>query len=87
MPRNSDPKTIITLGDFSAHFAQDLEGRILISDAGKQFITDDLPTPTPTPTPTPSAITAAQIIAALQSEPTIIEVQDMAGNKLGYAIP
>lgn len=79
--KNTDSKAILTLGDLSSHFAQGADGHILLSIAARDFVLEGF-----TPAPTP-VMTAAQIIAALESEPTIVEVQDMAGNKLGYAIP
>lgn len=83
--KNTDPRALITLGDLSSHFSQGVNGHILLSEGAKTFILDGLTLPTPTPTP--STMTSAQIIAALQADATIIEVQDMAGNKIGLAIP
>ena len=81
--KNTDPRALITLGDLSNHFSQGVNGHIMLSDGAKTFILDGLTIPTPTP----STMTGAQIIAALQADATIIEVQDMAGNKIGLAIP
>ena len=87
MSKNSDPKAVITLSDFSSHFAQDLNGYIVLSDGAKEFVLDGLTLPTPTPTPTPVPMTSTEIIALLKADPNIVYAQDMAGNAIGYILP
>ena len=83
--KNTDPNALITLGDFSSHFAQTVDGFIALSDDAKEFVLDGLTLPTPTPTPVP--MTSTEISALLKADPNIVYAQDMAGNAIGYILP
>lgn len=69
--RNTEPNALITLGDLSTHFAQDANGLITLSDDAKSS----------------TQMSSAQIISALKSDPTIVQLTDMSGDIVGFAIP
>ena len=69
--KNTDPNALITLGDFSSHFAQTVEGFIALSDEAKTF----------------AQMSSTQIIESLKSDPSIVELRDMSGDIVGFAIP
>ena len=69
--KNTDPNALITLGDLSTHFAQNLDGFIVLSDEAKTF----------------AQMSSTQIMASLKSDPTIVELRDMSGDLMGFAIP
>ena len=69
--KNTDPNALITLGDFSSHFAQTADGFIALSDEAKEFV----------------QMSSAQIMALLRSDPTIVQLTDMSGDTVGFIIP
>ena len=69
--KNTDPNALITLGDFSSHFAQTVDGFIALSDEAKTF----------------AQMSSTQIIESLKSDPSIVELRDMSGDIVGFAIP
>ena len=69
--KNTDPNALVTLGDFSSHFAQDLNGYIVLSDGAKTF----------------AQMSSTQIMESLKSDPSIVELRDMSGDIVGFAIP
>ncbi len=58
--KNTDPNALITLGDFSSHFAQNPDGFITLSDDAKTF----------------AQMSSTQIIESLKSDPSIVELRD-----------
>lgn len=69
--KNTDPNALITLGDFSSHFAQTVDGFIALSDEAKESV----------------QMSSTQIIESLKSDPSIVELRDMSGDIVGFAIP
>ena len=69
--KNTDPNALITLGDFSSHFAQTVDGFIALSDEAKESV----------------QMSSTQIIDSLKSDPSIVELRDMSGDIVGFAIP
>lgn len=69
--KNTDPNALITLGDFSSHFAQTVDGFITLSDEAKKSV----------------QMSSTQIIESLKSDPSIVELRDMSGDIVGFAIP
>lgn len=69
--KNTDPNALITLGDLSAHFAQTVDGFIALSDEAKESV----------------QMSSTQIIESLKSDPSIVELCDMSGDIVGFAIP
>ena len=69
--KNTAPNALITLGDFSSHFAQTVDGFIALSDEAKESV----------------QMSSTQIIESLKSDPSIVELRDMSGDIVGFAIP
>ena len=69
--KNTDPNALMTLGDLSAHFAQNPNGFIILSDDAKTF----------------AQMSSTQIMESLKSDPSIVELRDMSGDIVGFAIP
>ena len=69
--KNTDPNALVTLGDLSAHFAQTVDGFIALSDEAKESV----------------QMSSTQIIESLKSDPSIVELRDMSGDIVGFAIP
>ena len=69
--KNTDPNALVTLGDLSDHFAQNPDGFITLSEDAKTF----------------AQMSSTQIMTSLKSNPTIIELRDMSGDIVGFAIP
>lgn len=69
--KNTDPNALVTLGDFSSHFAQTVDGFIALSDEAKESV----------------QMSSTQIIESLKSDPSIVELRDMSGDIVGFAIP
>jgi len=79
MPKNTNPKTLITLNDLSAHFSQAVDGRVHISPEGAQFVISNTPAPVP--------MTGADVASAVKSDPNAVELKSMSGATLGFIIP
>ena len=69
--KNTDPNALVTLGDLSAHFAQNPDGFITLSDDAKTF----------------AQMSSTQIMASLRADPTIVQLTNMSGDVVGFAIP